>query len=109
VAVENQHKTLEKISESYDCKPENFSISCDPGERIIPQSDTQPCSMVRKGPISPELIDEEYSKDEKSRRCSNFYYNRKNRTGDGWSTQKLRTVFIVFLADYFQHYKFLWL
>jgi hypothetical protein len=34
VALENQHKTLKKVSESYDSQPEKFSISCDPGERI---------------------------------------------------------------------------
>jgi hypothetical protein len=49
VAVENQHKTLEKVQQSYDYEPENFSISCDPGERIIPLSDSQRCSIVRKG------------------------------------------------------------
>jgi hypothetical protein len=31
VAVENQHKTVEKISESYDCEPENVYVRCDPG------------------------------------------------------------------------------
>jgi hypothetical protein len=66
VAVENQHKTLEKVSESYDCEPEKFSISCDPGEWIIPLSDSQRCSIVRRGPIRPELSDEESPKDEKS-------------------------------------------
>jgi hypothetical protein len=39
VAVEDQHKTQEKISESYDCEPEYFSICCDSGERIVPLSD----------------------------------------------------------------------
>jgi hypothetical protein len=34
VAMEDQHKTLEKILESYDCEPEKFSVSCDPGEWI---------------------------------------------------------------------------
>jgi hypothetical protein len=37
--VDNQHKILEKASESYDCKPEKFSISCNPGGWIIPLSD----------------------------------------------------------------------
>jgi hypothetical protein len=55
VAVKEQHKTLEKISEShhcenlksylesYDCKPEKITINCDPGEWIIQLSDSQRC------------------------------------------------------------------
>jgi hypothetical protein len=41
VSMENQHEALEKISESYDCEPEKFTISCDPGQRIIPLNDSQ--------------------------------------------------------------------
>jgi hypothetical protein len=59
---ENQHKTLENISESH----EKCSIGCGPGERIITLSDSQRCSIVRKGPIRPEMSDEECPKDEKA-------------------------------------------
>jgi hypothetical protein len=30
----------------------------------------------------------------------------KHSTGNGWCTQKLRTVLIPFYADYFQYYNF---
>jgi hypothetical protein len=77
VAVEDHHKTLKNkpesrsrdnlksFSESYDCEPDKFSISCDPGERIIPLSDSQRCSIVRKGHYRPELSDQETPKDKK--------------------------------------------
>jgi hypothetical protein len=44
VAVENNTK-CSKISESYGCEPENFSIIWDPGKQIIPLSDSQQYSV----------------------------------------------------------------
>jgi hypothetical protein len=41
MAVKNQHKALKKILEFCDREPENFYISCDPGEQIIPLNDSQ--------------------------------------------------------------------
>jgi hypothetical protein len=62
VAIENQPMILEKVSAPYDCEPEKFSVSYDPGEWIIPLRDSQQCNIVHKGPIFPELSDEEYWK-----------------------------------------------
>jgi hypothetical protein len=86
VAVENQHKMLEKVSESYDCEPEKSSISCDLGEQIIPLSDSQQCSIVHKGHICPELSDEECVNDEKSGHFRKFHCNRilKNDEKQNW-------------------------
>jgi hypothetical protein len=39
-----------------------ISISCEPGKCIIPLNDSQRCSLVHKGPIFPELSDDEYPK-----------------------------------------------
>jgi hypothetical protein len=52
-----------------------MSISCDSREWIIPLSDSQRFGIVRKGPIRPELSNEEYTKDEKSRHSSTYNYN----------------------------------
>jgi hypothetical protein len=53
--------------------------------------------------VRPELSDEEYPKDERSRylitfKTTEFLKMAKNRTGDGWCAQKLRTVFIALHA-----------
>lgn len=62
VPVENQNKTLEKISEFYDCEPEKVSITCDSSERIVQVNNSLRCSVVGKGDIICELSNEEYQK-----------------------------------------------
>jgi hypothetical protein len=121
VAVEDQHKTLKKTSESrrrenlrsytesYECEPEKIIIICDPVEWIIPLNDSKRCSIVRMGPIRPELSDQ-YPKDEKADIFVPFTKIElkkwlQTEPCDGCSTQKLRTVITVSHAHYFQHYK----
>jgi hypothetical protein len=48
-------------------------LNGDPGEWIIPMSDSQRCSIVIKGPARPYLSDEHYSKDDSKPRFSNFH------------------------------------
>jgi hypothetical protein len=113
VNEETENKTVDQISGLYDCRasdPEKCSFDCDPGQWIIPLSDSQQCNIVHNGycAITWEMKNNK-KKNDNNIHFSNFYctgFLRKWRNTEQAFVGVLRIMELwLFFFDDFLHYR----